>query len=152
MPEFSVKLKAAAEPDRELLLLMPEIFIFSSCLEIIQKMRRLELKFQKGRMKRSVFLKRITLLLSHLAEMAGATERFNILTPVPGVGQFSPFFWRWFNWWNDYRRTLTRAEISHLERLGKAGNAELDNYRPAGDWLHYRQAPALALQIVDSGE
>ena len=147
MPKISSILKAVVEKDREFLLDAPEVVIFSACHGIIQRVLTLEWVFKAGRIDEAEFSHRINNLLWQLTRMAEATQRFDIVLPVTEFGRFSPSFWRWFNWWNDYRKSLTPTKINHLERLAQERATALNHHRPMGDWLRYRQTPAIKLEI-----
>jgi len=150
MPKCSSILKAVVETEREFLLHAPEVLLFSACLGIIQKVLTLERTFIAGKINRAAFIRRINILFSQLTRTAEATERFDIVMPVTDFGRFSPAFWRWFNWWDDYRKSLTPMEIDQLERLVRKRAKIVNDHRPAGDWQTYRQTPPFRLEIISS--
>ena len=152
MPKVSSIIKAVFEKEREFLLQTPEVVLFSACLAITQKVLTLERAFAAGKINRAAFIRRINILLSQLTRTAEATQRFDIVMPVMDFGRFSPTFWRWFNWWDDYRRSLTPTEIIQLERLVQARAPTISDYRPEGDWQTCRQTPPFRLEIVSSPE
>ena len=150
MPKVSSILKAAVETEREFLLHAPEVLLFSACLGVIQEVLTLERKFMARKINRAGFIRRINILFSQLMRTAEATERFDIVMPVTHFGQFSPAFWRWFNWWDDYRKSLTPTEIDRLERLAQARAPSINDYRPEGDWQTYSATPPFRLEIISS--
>ena len=150
MPKVSSILNAVVETEREFLLHAPEVLLFSACLGIIQKVLTLERTFIARKINRAAFIRRINILFSQLMRTAEATERFDIVMPVADFGQFSPAFWRWFNWWDDYRKSLTPTEIDRLERLAQTCSPTINDHRPEGDWQTYRQTPPFRLEIISS--
>jgi hypothetical protein len=145
MPKTAVKPKFVARQHRELLLHGTEIGIFLACLGVVNELRTLERDFDEGAISKAAFLGRSNVLLALFTEAAEATERFDVLLPVVEYGQFSPCFWRWFNWWEDYFRAMSRRQMGQLERRARNGSAAVADHRPAGDWLGYRQAPAFTV-------
>jgi hypothetical protein len=137
-----------ARRGREFLLQAPEICIFLACLELVQELRTLCGTFEAGKTDRAAFVDRLNALLSRLSHAAEATGRFDIVMPVTGYGRFSPPFWRWFNWWNDYCNTLTPAQIEHVERFGRNPRFRVNDHRPEGDWLTCRQTPTFELEMT----
>ena len=107
------------------------------------------------------YFKKSNACLISLAETADATHRFGVLLPATVEPHFrkvarerddaflkidfSPSFWRWYNWWNDYINTLSIAERKHVYYLAMERLPGLDAYRPTGDWLTYRSNPVLVL-------
>ncbi|HWV98622.1 MAG TPA: hypothetical protein VNZ64_02905 [Candidatus Acidoferrum sp.] len=148
MPKTASKSKAVAGRGREFLLHAPEICIFSACLELVQELRTLDRTFKAGKTDRAAFVDRVKALLSQLSRTAEATDRFDIVMPVASCGRFSPSFWRWFNWWNDYHIALPPAQIAQIERLGREHWFAIKNHRPEGDWLTYRQTPVFELEMI----
>lgn len=148
MPNVTHEFDAQAVEDHEFLLHAPEIFVFSSCFGLVRQLRIIEGLFKPGEAGRMFFARRIDSLLFDLTCAAQATNRFDLVMPVIERGRFSPCFWRWFNWWSDYRNTLTPEQIAHIERLGREGNPAVKHYRPEGDWARYRQTPAFVLELV----
>jgi hypothetical protein len=110
-------------------------------------MRGLEGAFESGEISESILLEKCKAVLVSLKTTAVATERFDIVVPVTSHGQFSPFFWRWFNWWEDYFGGLTVAQIGELERLARERSTAVNEYRPGGHWVTYRHDPGFALTI-----
>ena len=148
MPKVSSILNATVKREREFLLHAPEVVLFSACLGIIQKVLILERIFKAGKIDGDAFIHRINILLSQLMRTAEATHRFDIVMPVMDFGRFAPAFWRWFNWWDDYRKSLTPREIDRLERLARKRARIVNDHRPAGDWQTYSQTPPFRLEII----
>jgi|SRR5436190_18649496 len=147
MPKIAVKSKLRVEKDNEFLRKAPEISIFLACLGMIDELRHLERAFRASTMSDREFFEEFNDILCQLAQAADATERFDVVFPVMDYGKFSPFFWRWFNWWDDYLQGLTPRQIGHLERLARARKPTLSRHRPVEDWLRYRQTPAFSLVV-----
>jgi hypothetical protein len=145
MPKTTTKSIGKVQQDRELLQNEPEVSLFISCLVMVNQLRGLERAFKGGEFNLSAFLDKSNAVLSQLTETVSATERFDIVFPVMDYGQFSPFFWRWFNWWDDYFKGLNPAQISHIERLARERAQKCDDYRPEEHWLAYRHTPAFTL-------
>ena len=145
MPNSTVQSKLQSEQAQRFLLCAPEISIFGICCVMVDELRGLERGFKCSQLTQSAFLDKCTAVLAQLTETARATERFGIILPVMAYGQFSPFFWRWFNWWDDYFQGLSSAEISEIETLARERMPEANNYRPEGDWVRYRHAPAFTI-------
>jgi len=115
---------------------------------MVQELWTLERLFEAGKIDRATFVDRTNGLLSQLSRTVEATHRFDLVMPVMDSGRFSPSFWRWFNWWSDYRSTLTPAQIEQIQRLGRERWSAANNHRPGGDWLNYRQTPAFEPEII----
>ncbi len=145
MPNITVQSKLQAEQAKRFLLCAPEISIFGICCVMVDELRGLERTFKHRQLTQSAFLAKSTVVLAQLTETVRATERFSIVLPVVGYGKFSPFFWRWFNWWDDYFQSLTPAQISEIEALARERMPAANDYRPPGDWVRYRQAPAFTI-------
>jgi hypothetical protein len=148
MPKAVAKSKSVAGPGQKFLLRAPEILIFSACYGMVQELRTLDHTFEAGQTDEAAFVDRVNALLVELSCTAEATHRFDLVMPVTGCGQFSSSFWKWFNWWNDYRNTLTPAQIDQIERFGRARKFAVMGHRPGGDWLTYRHTPAFELEIT----
>src|SRR5262249_1210318 len=101
MPKTTSKLKVRVPKEKDLLH-RPEITIFLVCREMVNELRGLAWAYNAQEITKSVFMERCKVILAELNEAADATERFDIVLPVMDYGRFSPFFWRWFNWWDDY--------------------------------------------------
>jgi len=145
MPKTTTKAPTQIQQEKEVLQSEPEVSLFISCLVMVNQLRGLERAFKGGEFNLSAFLDKSNAVLSQLTETVSATERFDIVLPVMDYGQFSPFFWRWFNWWDDYFKGLTPAEIGHIERLARERARLVNEFRPQEDWLAYRHTPAFTL-------
>ena len=108
---------------------------------MINELRGLERSLKAGELTQSCFLETSDSLLQKLAKTAAATERFDLVMPVLAHGEFSSFFWRWFNWWEDYFRGLSPTEIGEIERLGRELRLEVNDFRPKSHWATYRHTP-----------
>ena len=147
MPKTKTKLKFASERDEQFLREAPEVSIFLACVAAVDQLRRLASAYESGQLTRVGFSRQSTGVVAELCELAAATERFDIICPVLEFGRFSPFYWRWFNWWNDFLKDLTPRQVSYLERSAREGACTLA-HRPKNDWVHYRHTPAFALVIT----
>ena len=134
--------------DKEVLVNGPEVSVFIHCLVMANQLRSLERAFKNAEIDRSAFLDKSNAILCLFNEAVAATERFDIVMPVFDFGQFSPFFWRWFNWWNDYFKSLTPMQIGDIKRLARKQVASVDNHRPGDHWVHYRHTPAFTLVLT----
>lgn len=145
MPKTTTKSPSQVPQEKEVLQSEPEVSLFISCLVMVNQLRGLERAFKGGEFNLSAFLDKSNAVLSQLTETVSATDRFDIVQPVMDYGQFSPFFWRWFNWWDDYFKGLTPVQISQIERLARERAVTVNDYRPQEDWLAYRHTPAFTL-------
>jgi len=145
MPKTAVKSKLRVERDNEFLREAPEVSIFLACYGMVEELRNLERAFRSSDLNDKGFFEEFNQVLTQLSQIAEATERFDVLLPVMDYGQFSPFFWRWFNWWDDYFRGLSPAQIAHIERLARERTRNVNDYRPEEHWLTYRHTPAFTL-------
>jgi len=136
MPKTKTKPSFKVEQKRDFLLEAPEVSIFLACLAAINELRCLACAYETGELTRMDFSRRSSAVVSELNALASATERFDIICPVMEFGKFSPFFWRWFNWWNDFLKELRPRQISYLERLARTA--------PRVQWtlIHVRQISA----------
>ena len=139
--------KVRVERDKEFLLQAPEICIFMACSSLVGELRALASALQGGEIKRRDCLEKSEVVLVQLLEAATATERFDIVLPVMGYGRFSPFFWKWFNWWDDYVKGRTPRQLSKLEQLARERKTCIKRYRPKNDWMKHRTTAAFL--IVD---
>jgi len=148
MTDFISVLEAAIAKDRELRLHAPEIFIFSASLQRVREILSLVCALEAGKIDRPTFDAKIEPVMRGLCRVAEVTQRFEIVVPVTGYGQFSASFWRWFNWWNDYLKTLKPERIREMDRLAAQGLHRLNDYRPTGDWTASRHTPAFFIEIL----
>ena len=145
MPNITVETKLQAEQVKRFLLCAPEISIFGICCVMVDELRGLERTFKNGQLTPSAFLDKSTALLAQFTETARATERFGIVLPVVAYGEYSTFFWRWFNWWDDYFQRLTPGQINEIEALARERMSAANDCRPEGDWLNYRHNPSFTI-------
>ena len=147
MPKTTAKAKVLVRKGNEFLREAPEVSVFLVCLGLINQLRALEHSFSQGELRDRVFFDKFNALLAQLTSIVEATERFDIVVPVMDYGCFSPFFWRWYNWWDDYLKGLSSKEISQLDRLARGRKSTVEGYRPDGDWTRYRHTPSFRLVI-----
>ena len=147
MPKTKVNAKAKPERDAQFLLIAPELSIFLACMGTVDELRDLAASYESGDLTRVAFSRRSTRVVAELSELANATERFDIVCPVLQFGVFSPFFWRWFNWWNDYLQDLSPQRLARVEKLSQQPEYSSKQPRPPAHWLKYRNTPAFALVI-----
>ena len=145
MPKIAVKTKTRSEQDNEFLTAAPEVSIFLACLGMIDELRLLERSFKASAMSDQTFFEQFNEILSQLTRAAEATERFDVLWPVMDYGKFSPFFWRWFNWWDDYFQRTGTLSPGQTAKLNKEVDLGTTSHRPQGDWIGYRETPALRI-------
>ena len=112
------------EQAKEFLRSAPEISIFGICAVMVDELRGFERAFKSGQLTTKAFWEKSTVVVAQLCETATTTERFGLVLPVIGPGEFSPFFWRWFNWWDDYFQTLTPAQVNELEAMARERKPE----------------------------
>jgi hypothetical protein len=148
MPKTTSKISVRVVQETEFLLRAPEVAVFLACRGMVEELRNLAYAFAAAEISKSTFMNRCKAVLTHLNQAADATERFDIVLPVMEYGRFSPFFWRWFNWWDDYIKELTPRQVGQIERLARDDKPSLKNYRPREHWMRYRHGPAFTLVIV----
>lgn len=130
--------------DARFLQTAPEISVFMACFGLVNELKVLHAKRETGLGERE-FDRRFNGVLSQFCSVADSTYRFDLVLPVRGYGQFSSFFWRWFNWWDDYLKALTPLQISHIEWLASERSPDVNEFRPPGDWLAHRSDPAFTI-------
>lgn len=147
--------------DKDLLLSVPEISVWMTAFGCLRSVDEYLVEWRGDRITEKQYFKSINACLVNLAETADATHRFGVLLPStiePHYRKhmrelddaflkvdFSPSFWRWYNWWSDYINTLKAYERKHVYHLAMERLRGLEAYRPAGDWLHHRSNPVLVL-------
>jgi hypothetical protein len=152
MPKTASKTKVLNdERDREFLLYAPEICIFMACFGMRNELIQLERTWPKPSTLGSSKL--FQSLMAQFIQTADATHRFDVVLPVeirpqPALGTFSPFFWQWFNWWDDYLKGLHPVEIENVRAMAKGRMQCVEIYRPPGDWLRYRRTPAFTIDLI----
>lgn len=137
------------EKDGTFFLSAPEISVFVACCVMVNELRALDRGLQSGDVSASAFREKSKAVLDRLGEAAEATQRFDIIFPVMERGRFSPFFWRWFNWWDDYLKTLPPSQVAETERQARERLSLVDVLRPKGHWVRYRDTPAITLEPVE---
>lgn len=145
MPKTTSKPKLQVRRDNDFLRDAPEVSIFLATLGMMNQLRELEQAFSKGELRDRTFFNKFNSVLAQLTSIVEATERFDIVTPVMDYGHYSPFFWRWFNWWDDYFQGLNSKAIEQLDRSARCRKPTVEGYRPEGDWVRYRHTPAFKL-------
>jgi hypothetical protein len=136
------------EKDVTLFLSAPEISIFVACCVMVNELRGLRRSSHLGDITKSVFQERFGAVLERLSEAAEATQRFDVLFPVMARGHFSPFFWRWFNWWDDYLKPLSPSQVAETERRAREQGAMAEHLWPRGHWVDYRPTPAISFETA----
>jgi hypothetical protein len=91
MPKSNANSKVVVRQEKKLLFNAPEVSYFIACLVMVNQLRGLARGFECGEIAKGSFMENANAVLSHLTETVAATERFDILLPVMGYGQFSPF-------------------------------------------------------------
>ena len=145
MPKSKLNAEPQVEKEKDFLPDAPEVSCFLSCQAAVNQLRGLSSAFEGGEISANPFLARFKAVLEQLGPMVAATERFDIVMPVLGEGQFSPYFWRWFNWWEDYFRQLTPGEIEKIADLASERLLAVNAFRPNQDWSTCRATPAFTL-------
>ena len=135
------------ERDQVFYLGAPEISVFVACCVMVNELRGLQRSLQTGDITQTAFQDKTKPILERLNEAADATQRFDVLFPVMASEQFSPFFWRWFNWWDDYLKALTPSQVAETERRAREGGSLIDDLRPKGNWVKYRNTPAISFPV-----
>lgn len=135
------------EGERELAFFLgaPEISVFVACCVMINELRGLRRSRQSGDITETVFQTKNQSVLDRLSEAVEATQRFDVIFPVMARDRFSPFFWRWFNWWDDYLKSLTPSQVAETEQHAREDGSLIDDLRPKGHWVKYRSTPAICL-------
>jgi hypothetical protein len=121
------------------------VSLFIACRGLVNELRGLDVAFRSGELPSRAFSEQVHAVLAHLNETVEATERFDIVCPVMEHGQFSPSFWRWFNWWDDYLKGLSVTQLGDLTRQARERVPTVNDYRPESHWVTYRPTPAFAL-------
>ena len=147
MPKTAVKSKLRIEKDNGFLREAPEVSIFLACYGMVEELRNLERAFRENELGDQGFFEEFNEVLSQLTKVVEATDRFDVVWPVMDYGRFSPFFWRWFNWWDDYLRELRPRQLAQIERLARERKPAATQHRPKEDWLWYRHTPAFCLVV-----
>jgi hypothetical protein len=120
----------------------PEVCVYMACYGLITEMIEVRADLAQHRITKRFHAWRFVNLVSQFCEIASLTWRFDLVLPVSDRGIPSPFFWRWYNWWEDYLKSLTPAQVQHMERLALDRAPELSRHRPPGAWVDHRADPA----------
>ena len=139
------------QKDKAFFLGAPEISVFVACCVMVNELRGLERALEMGDITSEVFDKKSCAVLDRLNDAAEATQRFDIVQPVMEGGRFSPFFWRWFNWWDDYLKDLSPSQVAETERHARERGSIIEDLRPKKHWLNYRSTPAVIFEADQAG-
>jgi len=135
--------QADPQEDPAFFLSAPEISVFVACCVMVNELRGLDRSLANRDIDATAFQQRFDTLSQRLAQAVESTQRFDVVLPVLGPRHFSPFFWRWFNWWDDYLKALTPSRVAEMERRARERGSLIDNLRPRGHWISYRSSPPL---------
>src|SRR5216684_5406454 len=135
MPKATSQIKVRILKGKSSLRSAPEVSVFMVCRAMVEELRTLACAFNAHQITKRLFMAKCKTVLSHLHEAAEVTERFDIVLPVMEYGRFSPFFWRWFNWWEDYLKELTPKQLGQIERLAREVKPAIKKHRPSEDWV-----------------
>jgi hypothetical protein len=144
-PQADIRPKMLVQQAKEFLLRAPEIAIFGVCCVMVDELRDLQRALNRGDLSMDSFVDKSNAVLSQFAQTANASQRFGVVMPMIEYGHFSSFFWRWFNWWDDYFRALTPSQVNEIEALAREGMATANNFRPPDHWIQYRDTPAFTI-------
>jgi hypothetical protein len=138
----TTKPKKVRTEDKEFAVNAAEVSVFMACFGLVNELKTIHAALHKEELSNEEFGQKFNALLSQLCYVADSTTRFDIVLPVERYGQFSSFFWRWFNWWDDYLKALPPQVIIALRMATKEANLGfLARYRPSGSWIDYRKDP-----------
>lgn len=134
-----------ARNDAEFIARAPEVSLFMCCFGGVNELKALNASIKDGKISQKDFEASFNMALRQFCNVAEATVRFDIIWPVFSYGRFSPFFWRWYNWWDDYLCKLNVMQMSHVRWLASERSPEVEKFRPPGSWIDYRQNPAFTV-------
>ena len=97
---------------------------------------------------REVFEKRFYRSMDCLCLLVESVARFDIVRPVQEYGKFSVFFWRWYNWWDDYLKAMPPGQVATIQEAAMSRSPGVERWRPRGDWLEYRSQPSFTLTMT----
>jgi hypothetical protein len=153
MTNAELKHQLEAQNDEELLI-APEICVWMTIYGGLRNICEVHAQYSCGKLSRSDYIKKSNELLINFVEAADFTHRFNVLLPATIEPRyrsrhrsldgtfvrvsFSSSFWRWFNWWDDYTKSLPIYVRKHIYHLAAERVSAIEKYRPEGDWLSYR--------------
>lgn len=143
------------------LLSTPEISVWMTAFGCLREISDISAAYQAKKLTPEKYYRSVNHMLVELAETADDTHRFGVLLPSSiepnykkrvsalkdGFVQveFSLSFWRWFNWWDDYMKSMPPVARNELYKLVTYRLPEVENYRPDGDWISHRKEPGLVL-------
>jgi len=148
MPKMTGQLKVRTLRAARALRDAPEVSVFLACRELVQELRGLAEAYNVQEITKRVFMSKCRAVLTRLNEAVAITERFDIVLPVSDYGRFSPFFWRWFNWWDDYLKEMRPSQIARIQWLASKLKPCVEAHRPREHWLRYRRTAAFTLVIL----
>ena len=126
----------------------PEIMVFLALYGLIYALK--EAYTESVRTKETVydFSMKISPLYLRFRLAVEATSRFDLVLPIQGASTISTSLWRWYNWWDDYVKTLTPHQLEVISGYGKVNDPEVEKFRPDGDWIGYRADSSFTLVSV----
>lgn len=161
MTNDELKANLQGSEGSELLVSAPEICIWMTAFGCLRTLQETMEGRKAGTLTDKQFFRQFNEMLVELGETADATHRFGVLLPALLESHykkrakqledrlvkvdFSPSFWRWYNWWDDYIRSLTAAQTRHLYHLAMERVPTVEEHRPIGDWMSHRAEPILIL-------
>lgn len=163
MPKQDAKDPIQEELERQILEGAPEICIWMIVFGCLTTMAEIREDYASSNIDHSVFYPAFNQAYAELIKAANATDRFGLILPVttePNFrkrierdpfhvisAEFSSFFWKWYNWWADHLFGVDEVARQRLFQLGQSRSAELVEYKPPGDWMHYRQTAPKVLNF-----
>jgi len=155
MPEQDAKDPIQEELERQILEGAPEICIWMIVFGCLTTMAEIREEYALSRIDHSTFYPAFNNAFAELIKTAEAVDRFGVILAVVTESnyrrrikkdpyyvidaKFSSFFWRWYNWWADHLFELDDVARQRLFRLGHERSSTLAEYKPPGDWMHYRR-------------
>ncbi len=70
-------------------------------------------------------------------QIVQSLTRFGLEKPTDEEGHPTPEYWKWFQWWNDYSKSMTKDQFAAMEKATDeyvAAAANLAKCRPEGTW------------------
>lgn len=148
---------------QSLLLNTPEISVWMTACGCLRELSDIQAAHAANKIVKENYYRSVNAMLIELAETADLTHRFGVLLPAAvephykrRVGQlkdafikveFSSFFWRWYNWWDDYMKAMDQASRNQLYQLVTFRLPDVETFRPKDDWVSYRSEPAFVLSV-----
>jgi hypothetical protein len=118
----------------------PEATVFMACFGLIRSLQSLYAASVARRESVWKFSARVLPVYNRFKMTVESTERFDLVLPMIGTS-ISTSFWRWYNWWDDYTRTLNPRQIEAI----RAGAPDTQQFRPEGDWATYRSNAGITI-------